>query len=149
METQPNKQHRPKAASLLALAGVGLYGLSMVAMSSVHHIVVSVGFVAIVLAIVWFALALLAMELSYEFHAKRKAGSVTGLTILAILILEAASLTALGWGGWLGWRLQYTAGVNLVIQAFLTLIWLALGVSLMWTAIHIFQKHTTKRRKTK
>ena len=143
LETEP-KKHRPGLAFVFTALSFVFYSLSLGAMSTVHYIVVSAGFGAIVLAIVWFAVSALFAELAYEFHARRTKKRTVSI-IAAVLVLEAGALTTGGVSLWLALRLPHSAGLFFLMHALFVLIWLAIAVALFWTALHVIECHTPRK----
>lgn len=143
LETEP-KKHRPGAAFLLAALSLVFYGLSLGAMSTVHYIVVSAGFGAIVLAIVWFSMAALFAELAYEFHTRRTKKRTVSI-IAAVLLLETGAITTGGLALWLAFRLPHSEGAFFFVHALFVSIWATIAVALFGTALHVIEYHTPRK----
>lgn len=143
LETEP-KKHRPGAAFCFAAMGLVFYALSLGAMSTVHYIVISVGFGAIVLSIVWFAVAALFMELAYEFHARRTDKRTVSI-IAAVLTLYAGGITTGGLALWLAFRLPHSEGAFFFVHALFVSVWATIAVVLFGTALHVIECHTPRK----
>lgn len=140
LETE-TKKHRPGLAFVFTALALLFYGLSLFAMSTIHYIVVSAGFGAIVLAVVWFSMSALFAELAYEFHARRTRKRTVSI-IAAVLVLEAGAITTGGICIWLALRLPHSEGLFLAMHALFVLIWLVITAALFGTALHVIDRHT-------
>lgn len=146
LPTPEPKKHRPSVAACLAALAIVFYWLSISTFSTVHYIVVSSGFGAILLSIIWFSMSALFADLAYEFHAKR-AKRRTVSTIVAVLLAEAGAITTGGISVWLAVRLPHSSGGHAVLHLIFVLIWAVFAIALFGTALHIIDRHTKRKKK--
>lgn len=144
MQHEP-KEHRPYMASAFALAGVAFYAMSLFSFSTVHYIVVSAGYGALVLSIIWFSLSAICVELAFEFHARRVEKKTLSI-IAAVLLLDFGAITTGGIGLWLAVRFPHYFDLYAIMHGLFTFIWFAIAAALFGTALHVIHCHTPKRK---